>query len=397
MNTPKNLVIILLTATTIGGAVLAWRQYGDLVELRASAMKRDERAEMQKRVWDLEKLNRELQDKLAAGREPTGNLERVATGAEGEPAGDESRGPGRGGRGDPRGRGDSVLQQATALRDLMNKPEVQAMMSLQQKAAIEQRYAALFKSLNLQPVQIEKLKSLLAERSTTTQDVLAAAREQGVDPRENPTALRKMNADAQNVINNSIKATIGDAGFAQLSTYERTLPQRNLVNDLQQRLSYTDSPLNPAQAEQLVSILAANAPQRTPNPAAGQPPVGMPPGGGRGSGPGPGGGPLSGGPLFDGRGLDLGGMIAGVLGGGPGADTGRGSAVASVTPAAVAQAQGILTPAQLTALQQIQQQQQTQQQLRQLVNDTLQASQPQNPKAGPAPGGTPPGRRPGGG
>jgi len=394
VNTPKNLVIVLLAATTIGGAVLAWRQYGDLVELRATAMKRDERAEMQKRVWGLEKLNRELQDKLAASREPAGNPERLAAGPEG---GEERRGPERGGRGDPRGRGDNVMQQATAIRDLMNKPEVQAMLSLQQKAAIEQRYAALFKSLNLQPDQIEKLKSLLAERTTTTQDVLAAAREQGVDPRENPTALRKMNADAQNVINNSIKATIGDAGFAQLSTFEKTLPQRNLVNDLQQRLSYTDAPLNPAQTEQLVSILAANAPPRTPNPAAGQPQGGMPPGGGRGPGPGPGGGPMPGGPSFDGRGGDLGGMIAGVLGGGPGADMGRGSGAATVTPAAVAQAQGILTPTQLAALQQIQQQQQTQQQLRQLVNDTLQANQPQNPKSGPAPGGATPGRRPGGG
>ncbi|MES2694464.1 MAG: hypothetical protein V4773_13395 [Verrucomicrobiota bacterium] len=401
MNTPKNLVIVLLAATTIGGAVLAWRQYSDLVELRAASLKRDERADLQKRIWDLEKLNRDLQDKIAANREPGAPSERVAGGPDGE----ERRGPegGRGGRGDPRGRGDSIMQQANAVRDLMNKPEVQALMNLQQKAGVEARYAALFKNLNLPPDQIEKLKTLLAERSNTAQDVFAAAREQGIDPRENPAAFRKMNADAQNVINNAIKATIGDAGFAQLATYEQTLPQRNLVNDLQQRLSYTNSPLSSAQADQLVGILAANAPQRTANatpgqPQPGQPQPGMLPGGPRGPGPG---GP-GGGPGFDVRGGDLGGMIAGVLGPGPagmvaGLDLGRGSGAATVTSAAVTQAQGILAPTQLAALQQIQQQQQAQQQLRQIVSETLGANQPQNPKGGPAPGGTPPGRRPGGG
>ncbi len=404
MNTPKNVALLLLAATTIGGALLAWKQYGELIDLRAAAMNKDERADLQKRVWDLEKLNRALQDQLAANRDPNAGAVRLAAGEEVRADGEtRDRGPGRGGRGDPRGRGDAMLQQATAIRELMNKPEVQAMLNLQQKAAVEARYAALFKNLNLPPEQIEKLKTLLAERSTTVQDVMAAAAEQGVNPRDNPAALRKMIADAQNEINKGIKATIGDAGFAQLTSYEQTLPQRNLVNDLQQRLSYTNTPLTTAQAEQLVNILASTAPQRSPANAASGPTPAMPPPGARGPG-GPG-GPPPGGGFLDLRGGDLGGIIAGVMGGGPGlpGGDGRGPA-ATVTPAALAQAQGVLAPPQLAALQQIQQQQQTQQQLRQLVNDTLSANQPAGAKSGPptksgpAPGGTtPPTRRPGGG
>ncbi len=394
MKTPKNLVILLLAATTIGGAVLAWRQYGDLIDLRAAALNKDERANWQKRVWDLEKLNRELQDQLAAGRTPAGSTDPLVAAAESDGRG---RGPGRG---DPRGRGESMMQQANALRDLMNKPEVQAMLNLREKAAVETRYAALFKNLNLPPDQIEKLKTLLAERATTMQDVMAAARDQGVDPRENPTAFRKMIADAQNEINNGIKATIGDSGFAQLTNYEQTLPQRNLVTELGSRLAYSSTPLTSAQAEQLIGILAANAPQRPATAASGEAqgqPAGPQPGGrGPGGPPGPGGG------FFDLRGGgDLGGMIAGVLGGGPGGGMipggdGGGRGTATVTPAAVAQAQTVLAPAQLTALQQIQQQQQAQQQLRQLVNDTMMANQPQNSR-GASPGAPAPGRRPGGG
>ena len=281
----KTYLILLLTATTLGGAALAWRQYGELVELRASAMNRDERADLQKRVWDLEKANRELQDRLAANRDPADLDGMLAAAADGAQTSQSRERGGRGERGDSRGRGgnSSGLQQATAIRDLMAKPEVQAMVSFQQKAAIEARYAALFKNLNLPAEQLERLKTLLADRSTTMQDVMAAAREQGINPRENPEAFRKVMADAQNQINAGIKAAIGEQGFAQLSTYEQTLPQRNLVNELQQRLSYTSTPLTAAQAEQMVQILATNTPQQPTNQVTsnngGQPQTGTPPGG----------------------------------------------------------------------------------------------------------------------
>jgi hypothetical protein len=352
-------------------------------------MNRDERADLQKRVWDLEKLNRELQNQVAAHRAPNDAEGLLAGVGEGERSPRERGNRPEGGGPGPGGRGDSGLQQMTAMRDLMNKPEVQAMLSLQQKAAIEARYSALFKNLNLPPDQIEKLKTLLAERGTTMQDLMTVAREQGMNPRENQEAYRKLVADTQNEINKGIKAVIGDQGFAQLTTYEQTLPQRNLVNELQQRLSYTSTPLTSAQAEQMVQILAANAPQRPANAATGgsttnQTPGGPPPGGGRG-GPG--------GPGFP-RGPDIGGIL-GALGGGPGMGMlagafdggGRGSSTAPVTAAAVAQSQTVLAPPQVAALQQIQQQQQSQQQLQKLVHETLVANQPTNTKGGGKSGG----------
>ena len=372
MNSHRTYVILLLAATTVGGAILAWQQYGEIVELRAQAMNRDERADLQKRVWDLEKANRELQAQLAAQREPTDVDGLLAVAAEGERTPRERGGRERGGdRGGP-GRGSSGMQQVNAVRELMSKPEVQAMINLQQRAAVEGRYAALFKNLNLAPDQVNKLTTLLAERTTTMQDVMSAAREQGINPRENPEAFRKLIADAQDQINSGIKSVIGDQGFAQLTNYEQTLPQRNLVNELQQRLSYTSTPLTSHQAEQLVQILATNTPPRQPTTTGTSPSPG-----GRGGPPGSFGGP--GGP----RGMDVGGIVSSALGGGPGVgmilggppEGGRGGS-APVTPGAVSQAQTILAPPQVAALQQIQQQQQAQQQLRQLVNDTLAANQP---------------------
>lgn len=389
MRSPKTFAILLLAATTLGGAILAWRQYGELVELRAAAMNRDERSDLQRRLWDLEKQNRDLQAQLAVRRGSADIDGLIASANEGERPPRERGGRGeRGGEG--RGGRPDGMQQANAIRDLMNKPEVQAMLNFQQKAAIDQRYAALFKNLNLSSEQTEKLKTLLAERTTTMQDVMSAARDQDINPRENPDAFRKLISDAQNEINNSIKSVIGEQGFAQLTNYEQTLPQRNLVNELQQRLSYTSNPLTSAQAEQLVQILASNAPPRTTSstssPASSSEPQRPP--GGRG-GPGD----------FVMRGPDFGGMIAGVLGGGPGMgmmvsafDGGRGG-TASVTQAAVTQSQTVLAPPQVEALQQIQQQQQTQQQLRKLVSDTLSTAQP----AGATKSAPPPPRPRGGG
>jgi hypothetical protein len=378
VSSAKTYVILLLAATTVGGALLAWRQYRELVDLRAAAMNRDERADLQKRVWDLEKQNRDLQSRVAA-RGETVDGEKPAEGER----------PGRGGRGgdrgaEIRGRGPE-MQQAVAIRELMNKPEVQAMLNLQQKAAIDGRYAALFKNLNLSSEQVEKLKTLLAERTNTVQDVMSAARDQGINPRENPEGMRKLIADAQNEINSAIKGVIGEQGFAQLSTYEQTLPQRNLVNDLQQRLSYTNTPLTSTQAEQLVQILAANQPPRQPNAAGvANVDVAIPAPGGRG-GPPPGG-----------RGPDLGGMISGILGPAAGSFIGamEGGRTAPVTSAAVAQAQTVLAPPQVAALQQIQQQQQSQQQLRQLVNETLGANQAQSTGTPPTKSGNAPSPRP---
>lgn len=358
MSSSKNYLIALLALTTVGGALLAWRQHREIEDLRSAAVNKEERADLQKRLWDLEKRNRELQAQHAGPREPGPDGE-----ARGNPDGSD-RGPGgRGGRGDPRRDGGAAF---TAIRDLMAKPEVQAMVSQQQAAAIDSQYAKLFKNLNLQPEQIDRLKSLLAERTTTLMDVMSAARDQGIDPRQNPDAFRKLMADAQTDINNSIKGVIGEAGFEQLTNYEQTMPQRAVVGQLEARLSYTNTPLTSTQSEQLVQILAQNTATTTNTNTP--------------SGDGPGRGP--GGP---GRGPDMGGMLMGAFGpgGGPVAgaiDIGRGAA--TVTPAAVAQAQTVLSAPQTQALQQIQQQQQSQQQLRKMVDETMRASQPPPPPSG---------------
>jgi hypothetical protein len=347
VSTAKNTVIALLVLTTVGGAVLSWKQYRELMELKASALSADDRAGLQKKIWDLQKTNRELSDKLAAqGRRGTAK-DNTTREPELAVAEGEDMGP-------PGGRG-ARFQQFAAMRDLMQKPEVQAMLRTAEKGLIDSRYAALFRNLNLTPEQSDKLTSLLMERQTALQDVFAAAREQGLNPRTDPDGFRKLVTDAESSINDSIKSLLGDTGYNQFANYEQTMPQRNLVTALQARLANTDSPLNTAQAEQLVQILAATSP--TPAEPNASPGLGQ-----RGD--------------FGGGFGRIGALMGGLGGSGAGAVVGPNAAV--ITPAAVAQAGGVLNPTQLSTLQQLEVQQQNAQQLQQLIRNAQQQNNPGN-------------------
>ncbi len=201
---------------------------------------------------------------------------------------------------------------------LMANPEFAQAMNLQQRAALDARYAALFKKLNLTPAELDKLKNLLVERQSARMDVMAASRENGLNPRENRDELNKLVAEAQAEVDANIKGTLGEPIFNQYQNFEATQPQRNLVSQLDQRLSYSSSPLNGTQADFLVNALAAS---KAPNADTG---------------------------------------------GGPG-NWGGGASRTTITDAVIQQAQSVLTPDQVSALQQLQAEQKAQQQIREIM------------------------------
>ncbi|MBL9202293.1 MAG: hypothetical protein JNL39_17410 [Opitutaceae bacterium] len=340
MHSAKNWLLLGLALTTLGAAWLAWRQHGEIAALRATALPREERAALQKRAWDLEKANRDLKARLPASPAEKSDSGQSAT-AKPVPASRDSE------------------RTFDALLGLLAQPGVPAKVALLQQSAVESRYAALFKNLRLPPSQLEKLKALLTERTLSLQDVLTVARDQGIDPRDNPAALRQLIASAQNEINTSLKSLLGEQGFTQLAVYEQTLPQRGLVNELQQRLSYTEAPLTPTQAELLIQVLAANPAPRADTPTTAMPATRV--------------------------GTALATLFSGGTGVGGAAPVFRvdASSGPAISPAVVAQSQGFLSAPQVAALQQLQQQQQAQQQLRLLLSE---ATNPNSaavaPKAG---------------
>lgn len=337
MKSPKNLLIVFLALTTIGGAALAWRQYQELTQLRASALSSNERADLQKRLWAAEKRKRELESALASRAGGPGGSASETPG-ENEP----NAGPGR--------RGDRGNMAANFMA-MMDKPEIQKLMAVTQRAALDSRYATLFKNLNLTPAQLEQFKNLLVEKQTAVTDALAAARAQGINPRSDPEDFQKLVADAQAESDASIKATLGDAAYAQYQQYQQTLPQRNVVNQLSQSLSYTSTPLTADQTEQMVQILAANTPSTTTN-----------------------------------NGNNPRATVAAAFGVGFG-----GAFNSPISNSAIAQSATVLAPPQVQALQQLQATQQAQAQLTQAMRNQFRNSGPATPST------PPPNKGPGGG
>lgn len=218
-------------------------------------------------AWNLSKRISDLETALASARQETRSTPKIATpsaprsgGATQDPA--ESAKPktaaldlpvpepgeepppvrSRGNRGN--------------LAALMANPEFTKAMNLQQRAALDARYAELFKRLNLSPDALERFKDLLVERQSARMDVMAAARENGLDPRENRDEIQRLTDQAQADVDANIKAALGDAAYDQYKSYETTQPQRTVVTSLDQRLAYSGTPLNRAQSDFLIQALS---------------------------------------------------------------------------------------------------------------------------------------------
>ena len=242
MPSAKNLLIGLLSATTAGAAALAWQQHRQLTSLRDAMVAGSERATWERKLSAAQERVVLDEKQLAETRRP---LPAAPSAAPASEAG-TIESPGRGRR-------------WADMRDVMEDPEMQRLILLRHRGALDGRYADLFKHLNLSPAQLEQLKTLLAERQLSMRDTFSAARDQGLNPRDNPDTFRKLLENTRKSVDDSIRDLLGDSAYAQFKQFETTEPQRRAVSQLQQRLSYTATPLTTAQVDQLVQLLTTNS------------------------------------------------------------------------------------------------------------------------------------------
>jgi hypothetical protein len=326
----KSALLIVFALTTVATGILAWQQNRTFRNTQLVSADTD-RTALEKRLADAEHRAHALQNELDA-------LKAKAV-AEDTPS-DEPPAPGSANNDDRRGRTRGPGGGNDAFMAMMNDPKVVQLMNSREKLMLDSRYASLFKSLmqgsNLTPQQIDAFKDLLVEKQNTTRDVMMSARTEGITDR---SEVNKLVKSAQAELDAQIQSTLGASGFEQYQQYEKTAPQRNLVNQLSQSLSYTSSPLTDAQSQQLVQILADNSASTSNNQRRNN------------------------------------GGFGGEMGG-PG---GFGGGSVTISDAAVAQAQSVLGSTQLQALTNLQQQQKAQQELAQAMraarqNTTKQAT-----------------------
>ncbi len=325
----KRLPLIILAILVVGSAGFGLSQLEKVRKLTVDASAWDgEKGALQKKIWELQRRIGELERSHTAGAGGTAAAEGESRGRNPQQIGEVDR-PGQRGR-----RADGARFEA-----VMANPDFQKLMAVQQKGALDGRYSGLFKQLQLSPADLEKFKNLLVEKQSAVMDVMAAVRTEGLSGRDNRDQIKQLVQDAQNEVDGTIKSTLGDAAYAQYQNYEATQPQRAVVSQLEQRLSYSPEPLTDAQSQQLVQILAETTPTKENSVRNG----------------------------------GIGGfaMMAGGMGG-PNPMFGG----SSITSEAVTKAQDILSTQQMAALQGLQQEQQTSAQLRQQMRAGFQNQTP---------------------
>ncbi len=138
---------------------------------------------------------------------------------------------------------------------MLTTPAMQRPREITSKVRLDGQYAALFTALNLPPVQVDQFKNLLVEKEMVGFDSMAAAKEQGIDPKTDPRGFFMAVMSAEKTVDTQISSLLGTDGFSQFQQYQQTVPARNTTNLLTQALSYTATPLTDAQNASVVQAL----------------------------------------------------------------------------------------------------------------------------------------------
>jgi RNA polymerase sigma factor (sigma-70 family) len=127
------------------------------------------------------------------------------------------------------------------------------------------QYGPLYRQLGLTEGQIREFEAIMLERQQAMIDLFAAARTKGVsidDP-----SLRQLNDPAQESMQPKLQALLGPEGFERFKSYTAFGESiaRSAVGNLAMRLHAT-APITPEQSDRLTGVIARN----TPKPTAGR-------------------------------------------------------------------------------------------------------------------------------
>ncbi len=209
-----------------------------------------ERARVEKQNTQLAELAQNLRrDSDARTSNLTARIERLAKSGGG--AGGGSAGTGSEPGGGPGGFGEMMSK-------MMEDPAMQEMIRTQQKSVMKKMYGALFKELNLSPDDQKKLTDLMLDSQMGAANHMSALMGQDKAAKEQAAAAM---ADGQKKANEDIKSLLGEEKFGQYERYQKTIADRMVLDQFQERLG--DTPLADAQREKLLQAMIEER-QRVP-------------------------------------------------------------------------------------------------------------------------------------
>ncbi len=273
MNKLKNASLALLLVTTVAATAIAWREYVELIPLRAAALAPSERVTLLKKAAFAEEKAAQAQDALrairteqAAGTNGVTPLPTSATGSTSAVASsDAAAAAGGAAAGGDNGPAAAAKKQELMLA-LLNNPSGLKLLNDQIKKQVQKDYGALLKNLALPPEIKAQVADLLAQRQGAFVDVAGAALSQGIKPNPNSPLIKDLVAAAQAGLDTRIQNLVGPGVYSQYQNYQNTLMLRETAADISKDLNQASAPLTPAQRAQLTNSLV-NSAQKILNPA----------------------------------------------------------------------------------------------------------------------------------
>ena len=152
----------------------------------------------------------------------------------------------------------SETKAGNSFGDMLQKPEMREMVKAQQKLVlsgmVDKNYAQLFANLGLSPEQSATLKDLVLKKMLVDAGMGVSLLGSDQDATKRADLLQQAKTEKDG-INEQIKQFLGDDGYSQFQTYEKSQPERMGVNMFKDQLASGPSPLQPDQESQLIQAL----------------------------------------------------------------------------------------------------------------------------------------------
>lgn len=136
-------------------------------------------------------------------------------------------------------------RQDSPFRELFRSPEMREFMKARQRGALAESYKDFVTRLALTPQEREKFLDLITEKQTQFADRTH---------RWSQTSTNQFDA-MENKLESELQQLLGPSRYAQYETYQKTLGQRTAMNQFEQQITLSDSPLQSYQRDQLLQIM----------------------------------------------------------------------------------------------------------------------------------------------
>lgn len=142
---------------------------------------------------------------------------------------------------------------------MFKDPKMREMMKSQQKAfmgpVINKQYGDLFKQLNLTPDQQSAFKDLIMKKMLAGADVGFSMLDDSLDSSQRADLAKQVKTQTD-AVDNEIKDLLGNDNYQAFQTYEKSVPDRMTVDQFNNQFSGTQNALTDQQQQQLVQAMS---------------------------------------------------------------------------------------------------------------------------------------------